>query len=656
MYSINMISQDTIGQIFDTARVEEVVGDYVTLKKRGVNMIGNCPFHDEKSPSFTVSPTKGIYKCFGCGKAGNSVNFMMDHEQMTYPEALRYLAKKYHIEIEEKEQTPEQKEKQSSRESLQIVNTFAQKYFTKQLLEGEEGKTIGLSYFKERGYDKDIIEKFQLGYNPGKWDSFTAQAIKEGYKEEFLLGAGLTKGEPNKRFDFFKGRVMFPIHNITGRVIAFGGRILTNDKKTAKYFNSPESELYNKSKVLYGLYFAKKEIVKQDNCLLVEGYTDVISVHQRGIENVVSSSGTSLTSDQIKLIKRYTPNITILFDGDVAGIKASFRGIDMILKEGMNVKVVLFPEGEDPDSYAKKLSKPELEDFIKTNSKDFIRFKSDLLLEDAKSDPIKKADLVKEILATVSVISDEVKRSIYMSEVSSRFGIAEKALYNELNKILRTNFRNDRKASEYKQEEVPQAPYKEERQVPNYAETEIGHVEKDILRLLVNYGSHEVVYPQKNEEDEEEEVTITAADYVVLTLDNDEIKFENPIYQKIYDHFAKLVHEEKPIEVRSLMLNTNLEIVEEVVSLSAQQYELSENWKIKHKIYVSTEDMNLKFALEHSVMALQLKKVELTIKNIQDKLKLTENEEETIELLSSQLTFIELKKMISDKLNRVILK
>ncbi len=652
-----MISQDTIASIFDSARVEEVVGDYVTLKKRGVNLIGNCPFHDEKSPSFTVSSTKGIYKCFGCGKAGNSVNFMMDHEQMTYPEALRYLANKYNIEIEEKEQSPEQMQAQSSRESLQIVNSYAQKFFSNQLLNSDEGKSIALSYFKERGYSIETIEKFHLGYNPSKWDSFTSSAIKEGYKEEYLLKAGLTKGEPSKRFDFFKGRVMFPIHNITGRVIAFGGRILTNDKKTAKYFNSPETELYNKSKVLYGLYFAKKDIVKLDNCLLVEGYTDVISMHQRGIENVVSSSGTSLTADQIKLIKRYTPNITILFDGDVAGIKASFRGIDMILKEGLNVKVVLFPDGEDPDSFAKKMSKPEIDDFISTNSKDFIRFKSDLLLDDAKNDPIKKAELVKEILSTVSVITDEVKRSIYMSECSSRFGIAEKALYNELNKILRNNFKTERRGNNYSRGEVEVFEYKEEPKAERkYGETDLEYLEKDLIRLLVNYGEKEVVFFQESEGEEKEEVTITVSDYIVHTLENDEIKFSKSAYQKIFDHYSKLVHDEKPIEVRSLMLNPDVEIVENVVSLSSQKYELSENWRVKHKIYVSTEDMNLKFALEHSVLALQLKKVEINIQDIQNKLKAGPDDEEVEKLLSSQLTYIELKKVISDKLNRVILK
>ncbi|MGB1039607.1 MAG: DNA primase [Flavobacteriales bacterium] len=652
-----MISQDTISEIFDSARVEEVIQDYVTLKKRGVNMIGNCPFHDEKTPSFTVSPTKGIYKCFGCGKAGNSVNFMMDHEQMTYPEALRYLAKKYNIAIEESEQTSEQKEQQSNRESLQIVNSFAQTYFTQQLLDTDEGKSVGLSYFKERGYEMETIEKFQLGYNPNKWDAFTSSALKEGYKEEFLLASGLTKGESGKRFDFFKGRVMFPIHNITGRVIAFGGRILGNDKKTAKYFNSPESELYNKSKVLYGLYFAKKEIVKQNNCLLVEGYTDVISLHQRGIENVVSSSGTSLTSGQINLIKRYTPNITILFDGDVAGIKASFRGIDMILKEGMNVKVVLFPDGEDPDSYAKKMSKPEVEDFIESNAKDFIRFKSDLLLESAKNDPIKKAELVKEILATISVISDEVKRSIYMTECSTRFDISEKALYNELNKILRNNFKSERRNKDYDKDEIPLPEYKDDFKPKKSIETDLEFLEMDLIRLLVNYGKNEVVFYQENEEGESEEITITAADYIVHTLLNDEIKFSNSTYQKIFDYFTTLVHEERPIVAKPLFLNSDTEIVEAVVSLSSTKYELSENWRKYHKIYVSTEDMKLKFALEHAVLALQLRKIEININDIQNKLKdETTTDEQINDLLALQLELISLRMIISDKLNRVILR
>jgi len=652
-----MISQDTIAKIFDSARVEEVIQDFIPLKKRGVNLLGNCPFHNEKTPSFTVSPVKGIYKCFGCGKAGSSVNFVMDHEQMTYPEALRYLAQKYNIEIEEKEQTPEQKEQQSSRESLQIVNTFAQKYFTNQLLNTDEGKSIALSYFKERGFSEETIEKFQLGYNPDSWGAFTNEAINSGYKIEFLEKAGLTKVKEDKKYDFFKGRVMFPIHNITGKVIAFGGRTLRNDKKIAKYFNSPETELYNKSKVLYGLYFAKKDISKLDNCLLVEGYTDVISLNQRGLENVVSSSGTSLTEGQIRLIKRYTENITILFDGDVAGIKASFRGIDMILKEGLNVRVVLFPEGEDPDSYAKKLSRPELEDFIRDNSKDFIHFKSDLLLKETKNDPIKKAGLIKDIITTISVIEDEVKRSLYMAECAAMFEISEKALYNELNKILRKNFQNDRQ-KRYREETVSEPPiphFKEEVEI-KYDKPNLKHEETDVIRLLLNYGSKQVVIIQKDEEGNEEELSITASEYIVHSIENDDIKFETEVYQKIYDLFYDSIQREELLDVKKVFLNPNIEIVEAAVSLTSSKYELSLNWKDKHQIYVVTEEMKLKFALEHAILALQLRHVEIQIDIVQEELKKSVSEEITMKLLKKQLGFIEIKKVIGDKLNRVLLK
>ena len=652
-----MITQDTIAKIFDSARVEEVIQDFVTLKKRGVNLLGNCPFHDEKTPSFTVSPAKGIYKCFGCGKAGSSVNFIMEHEQMTYPEALRYLAQKYNIEIEESEQTAEQKEQKSSRESLQIVNTYAQKYFTEQLLNSEEGKSIALSYFKERGFTEETIEKFQLGYNPDSWGAFTEEAISKGYQIEYLEKAGLTKVKEDKKYDFFKGRVMFPIHNITGKVIAFGGRTLRNDKKIAKYFNSPETELYNKSKVLYGLYFAKKDMMKLDNCLLVEGYTDVISLNQRGLENVVSSSGTSLTEGQIKLIKRYTSNITILFDGDVAGIKASFRGIDMILKEGLNVRVVLFPDGEDPDSYAKKMSRPEMEDYIKDNSKDFIHFKSDLLLEETKGNPVKKAGLIKDIITTISVISDEVKRSIYMSECATWFDISEKALYNELNKILRTSFQKERQKRVRETEEpdfsVPQ--FRDEVEL-KYDKATCEHEEKDIIRLLLNFGSKQVQFTQKNEEGEEEEVNITASEFIIYSIENDEIKFERETYQKIYDQYYDSIKREELLDIKRILLNPDIEMVETAVSLTATKYELSINWKDKHQIYVVTEEMKLKFALEHSILALQLKKVEISIQKIQEELKQDRTEKELIALLTSQLSFIEIKKAISEKLNRVILK
>ncbi|MBL4667710.1 MAG: DNA primase, partial [Flavobacteriales bacterium] len=397
-----MIPKQTIDEIFDAAIIEDVVGDFVPLKKRGANYLGNCPFHNEKTPSFTVSPAKGIYKCFGCGKAGNSVNFIMEHEHYSYPEALRFLANKFNIEIEEEELSPEQKDAADERESLYIVSNYAAKYFHKQLLDSDEGKAIGLSYFLERGFREDIIETFQLGYNPDGWTAFTDEAEKAGHNLKYLDKSGLTIVKGDKKFDRFKGRVMFPIHNLSGRVLGFGGRILQANDKAAKYLNSPESEIYHKSKVLYGIYTAKKAISKENICYLVEGYTDVISLYQSGVENVVSSSGTSLTEGQIRLVKRFTPNITILYDGDAAGIKASFRGIDMILQEGMNVRVVLFPDGEDPDSYAKAHTTEELKDYITTNAQDFIRFKTSVLIKDVGNDPIKKAELIKDIVASIA--------------------------------------------------------------------------------------------------------------------------------------------------------------------------------------------------------------------------------------------------------------
>ncbi|MDZ4204285.1 MAG: DNA primase, partial [Bacteroidales bacterium] len=399
-----MIQKDVIQSIIETTRVEEVISEFVTLKKRGANYIGLCPFHNEKTPSFTVSASKGIYKCFGCGKAGDAVNFVMEHEHYTYPEALRFLAQKYHIEIVNEEPTEEQIVEQNQKESLYNIYSFAQNYFTDYLFNHEEGKSIGISYFKEREFSDESVQKFQLGYCPGVWSEFTQHALKKGYEIQVLVQSGLTIEKGNDYYDRFRGRVLFPIHNLTGRVIGFGGRILKNDPSKPKYINSPESYIYNKSKVLYGLNFAKNAIASLDNCYLVEGYTDVISFHQSGIQNVVASSGTSLTADQVRLIKRFTPNITILYDGDEAGLKASFRGIDLILEQGMNVKLVLFPEGEDPDSFARKQRPVELKAFLATKAQDFIRMKTGLLLVEASNDPVKKAGLIREVLSSVSII------------------------------------------------------------------------------------------------------------------------------------------------------------------------------------------------------------------------------------------------------------
>jgi len=433
-----MISKTTIQNIIDAVRIEEVIGDYVNLRKRGANMIGLCPFHNEKTPSFSVSPSKGIYKCFGCGKAGNAVNFIMDHEHYSYPEALKYLAKRYNIEIEEDEYNPEEQQAASERESMFLVNSYAAEFFTKKLLNSEQGKAIGLTYLRDkRGFSEDIIKKFELGYTINEWDSFYKAATDAGYNKEFLVKTGLVVEKQDKKYDLFRDRIMFPIHNIAGRIVGFGGRMLGSDKTKPKYVNSPESLIYNKSEILYGIYFAKSAISSSDNCYLVEGYTDVISLVQAGIKNVVASSGTSLTVGQIKLIRRYTTNITILYDGDTAGIKASFRGIDMIVSEGMNVKIVLFPEGEDPDSFAQSRRPAEVQEYITKNASDFITFKTNLLLKEVANDPVKKAALVKEIIHTISLIPDPITRSFYLRECSSLMDIAEQTLMNELNKQLR---------------------------------------------------------------------------------------------------------------------------------------------------------------------------------------------------------------------------
>jgi DNA primase len=548
-----MIPKDTVDRIIESARIEEVVGDFVSLKRRGVNMLGNCPFHNERTPSFTVSPAKGIYKCFGCGKAGNSVNFIMDHESLSYPEALRYLAKKYNIEIAEKELTAEDIQEQNERESLFVVNSYAQKYFSEQLWETENGKAIALSYFRERGFRDDIIEKFQLGYSPDEWAAFTDAAVKAGYKLEYLEKTGLTivKEEGDKKFDRFKGRVMFPIHSITGRVLGFGGRVLkTEDKKQAKYVNSPESEIYNKSKVLYGAFFAKKSILQYDVCYLVEGYTDVISMHQAGVENVVASSGTSLTHDQIKLISRYTKNITILYDGDPAGIKASFRGIDMILEEGMNVRVVLFPDGDDPDSYAKKVSIDELKEYIGKSAKDFVSFKTSLLIDEIGNDPIKRAALVKDIAQTISKVPEGIQRQFYIKECSRLTGIDEQTLLREVNRLRFDNTRKEREAEQLKEEFVN---YESDGSVSsNDAQgknSELAGIdfsdpewqERDIIRILLRHSDRELHFTHKTEDGKHDEVhTVLAGDFIIYELSRDQVLMQNPVYQAIYTGYMAL--------------------------------------------------------------------------------------------------------------------
>ena len=654
-----MIPKHTIDEIFEAAIVEDVVGEFVPLKKRGVNYLGNCPFHNEKTPSFTVSPAKGIYKCFGCGASGNSVKFLMEHEHYSYPEALKYLANKYNIEVEEEEQTDEQKEAANERESLYIVSNYAANYFKKQLHESDEGKAIGLSYFIERGFREDIIDKFQLGYNPNDWTAFTDAAEKEGYNLKYLEKSGLTIVKEKKKFDRFKGRVMFPIHNLSGRVLGFGGRILKSDDKAAKYLNSPESEIYNKSKVLYGIYYAKKAITQENNCYLVEGYTDVISLHQSGVENVVSSSGTSLTEGQIRLISRFTPNITILYDGDAAGLKASFRGIDMILKEGMNVRVVLFPEGEDPDSYAKNHTTEELKGYITDNAQDFIRFKTNILIKDVGEDPIKKAEVFIEIAKSVASVNDPIKRSNYVTESSSFLKVPEPAFLSEVNKFRQKIVIDEQKQKKQLEEKAVDELINEDyisqtTDNPPFVFTDLAHWENDVIRLLITYGDKQIEVEAINPETQEQYLQeVAVAFFIINSISNDNIVFENPNYQEILSVYVEHLNEQKLPDHQDFVNHHNPAISKIIIDVFSEKYSLA-NWE-NHKIYVTKEEELLKKAVVNTMYAFKLSKLNKRIAENQDQLKMTDANGQ-IELLKEQLTLQQLKKQLAEKLGRIILK
>jgi len=645
-----LIPKQTIDEIFEAAIIEDVVGEFVPLKKRGANFLGNCPFHNEKTPSFTVSPAKGIYKCFGCGKAGNSVNFIMEHEHYSYPEALRFLARKYNIEIEEQEQSLEQKEAANELESLYIVSNYAANYFKKQLHETDEGKAIGLSYFLERGFREDIIEKFQLGYNPNAWSDFTDAAEKEGYKLSYLEKTGLTIIKGDKKIDRFKGRVIFPIHNLSGRVLGFGGRILKTEEKAAKYVNSPESEIYNKSKVLYGIYTAKKAITQEDTCYLVEGYTDVISLYQAGVENVVASSGTSLTEGQIRLIKRFTENVTILYDGDAAGLKASFRGIDMILKEGMNVRVVLFPQGEDPDSYAKNHTSEELKTYITTNAQDFIRFKTSVLIKEVGDDPIKKAELIKDIVNSISNIPDQIKRSVYTKECSSLLEISEQALINETNKILRKNFSNhtNQPISEIEIDYEVENQEKKENVVD-----ELMHWERETIRLLITFGEEMIKVDAIDENEETVSKEISVAFYMISSINSDNIKFENATYQKIADFYTEKINNEEMPTHQHFINHSDSDISQLAINIFTNQYELSPNWE-KHKIYPITEDKQLKKAIFNTLFAFKKSKLRRLIIENQEKIKNESSQEILNQLIQEQINLKKIDQQLATKLGRVV--
>lgn len=667
-----MITKQTIDRVFETARVEEVIGEFVQLKKAGSNFKGLSPFVDEKSPSFMVSPVKQIWKDFSTGKGGNAISFLMEHEHYSYPEAIRWLAKKYNIEIEETEQSDEEKEQINERESMFLVSKFAKDYFHDILMNSQNGRAIGLSYFKERSFREDIIEKFELGYCKDEWDNFTKAALAKGYELKYLKSTGLTivkeGGAQDRKFDRFKGRVMFPIHSMSGRILGFGGRILTNDKKAAKYLNSPESDIYHKSKILYGIYQAKKEIAKQDNCFLVEGYTDVISFHQSGIENVVASSGTALTSDQIRLVNRLTNNITVLFDGDAAGMRASIRGIDLILEQGMNVRVVSFPEGEDPDSFAKSKSNKELAAYLEEKAQDFIEFKVSLLMEEAKNDPIKKAGLIRDIVMSISKIPDAIQREVYLQECSRIMEISEQVLFNELAQLLKKGALSKSKESNRNNNQpqsvqssgqehgvmgVVKRPDKSSKKID-----QLNILEKEIIRILLMYGNEEIdfvnwvdgVDKQGRPVLEKEEYKNTISNELYLNLQEDEIEFSNEIFKTVYYELIHQLNQDEKISIERLVGNQDVNISSVVTNIlmDEEKYSLSD-WKRK-EVFV-TETIKILPKLVSDAM-LNLRRV-LIEKKINDILKEIETNQ-LVPDLEEITNYTELKKLLFEKLNRVI--
>ena len=605
-----MIDRATIERILDAAQIIDVVQEFVPLKKRGVNYLGLCPFHNEKTPSFTVSPSKEIFKCFGCGKVGNSVNFVMEHEHLTYPEALKYLAKKYHIEIIEKELTQEELEKQNERESLLVVSSYASRQFSENLFHSDDGISIGLTYFKERGFRQDTLKKFEVGYSFEKRDAFSKKALADGYKQDFLVKTGLSIQHEDRIFDRFAGRVMFPIHSLSGQVLGFGGRVLKTDAKTAKYLNSPESEIYHKSKILYGIFQARKSISQEDRCYLVEGYTDVMSLHEANVENVVASSGTSLTQEQVRLIKRFTQNITILYDGDAAGIKASIRGIDLVLEEGMNVKIVLIPDNEDPDSYSKKLSNDEFLKFLKNNETDFIRFKTQLLLLEANNDPVKKADLIRDVVKSIAVIPEAITRTVYIKECSIVLEVSEPIIYHEVNKIRQHKSFQDR--NKYPgPEDLPVLPTVLIK--PVHRETVTYYSEKEIIRLLLKFGSMEFERTMNKEDGKEEMLTVS--DYIVREITTDELLFDDRVCSKIFADFQ--FHSEHGLVTadKQFVKHEDPEISSLSADLLADSHELSAIWKAK-QTYVETEEMKLKEIVGDAVLKFKSDKIMIKRKEI----------------------------------------
>ena len=654
-----MISKNTIDKVYDQMRVEEVIGDFVQLKRAGSNYKGLSPFSNERTPSFMVSPVKQIWKDFSSGKGGNAIAFLMEHEHFTYPEAIRYLAKKYHIDIEETEQSSEEKAQADERESLYIVSEYAQQYFQDTLFNTEAGKAIGMTYFKERGFTEETIQKFRLGFSPDEWTAFTDNALAKGYQLEFLEKTGLTIVNGDRKFDRFKGRVMFPIHSMSGRVLGFGGRILTNDKKQAKYLNSPESEIYHKSKVLYGIFFAKQAIAKADNCYLVEGYTDVIQMHQKGIENVVASSGTALTQDQIRLIHRLTPNITVLYDGDAAGLRASIRGVDLLLEQGMNVKVCTFPEGDDPDSFARKTAYEDLVLYLENNATDFIRFKASLLMQEAQNDPIKKAETIRDMVESISKIPDLIKREVYVRECATIMDISEQVLFSTLAQILKKDFYEGQKV-ERKQKaamQVVQTPEEAQKRTVNRLEV----LEYDLIKNLLLYGNRECVFTDTilvEEEDgtlKEQQIqqTLKVYEKIFLELQEDEIELANPDFKQIYELLMGKLSENPNYDVNRIANELPIEISEKVsgMLLDDENNQLHD-WS-KRDIVPKAKDAHLETIVGDIILNIRSLLVHHLIQSLTQQMAQA-NEEEKKELLENVMNYIQLQKLLAKRLNIVV--
>ena len=642
-----MIPQETIGKIFDSADIVEVIGDFIHLKKSGSNFKGLSPFANEKTPSFMVSPGKRIFKDFSSGKGGNVVTFLMEHEQLSYPEALKWLANKYNIEIEEAEETQDQIEAKHQKEALYLAHQFANEFFKTSLKDSNEGKSVGLSYLKKRGYNLNTIDEFELGYSPDDYNALENEAKKANYSLGPLKISGLIKEGEKGNYDFFRGRIIFPIHNITGRIIGFGGRTLRTDKKVAKYFNSPESDIYNKSNVLYGLFQSKNEIIKNDSCLLVEGYTDVISLHHNGIKNAVSSSGTSLTEGQIRLIKRFTNNVVILYDSDPAGINASFRGVDMILKAGLNVKVVLFPEGEDPDSYAHQLSNEDFKSYLNDNQIDFISFKANHLLEKTKNDPINISKTINDIIISISIIPDAVSRSVYIKKTAQIFEMDEELLINEVRKKLKPNenFQSSNSLPSLTSKNLPSKSFQKG------IKHDLSKQEEDLIRLMLTYGAHSIKIEVLNE-NEKSTVEYPLAQFIVEEILTDKLSYENEKYQLVFNEFLEGLEKGLILNEQHFVQNHNLTSL--VADLTTSQNILSENWEKKHQIHTKIESERLKQAAEQAVFIFKLRVTENLILDKQKVLKEMNPEEDNESIMKEIKELIKVRNIFADELGIIV--